>query len=108
MTELKEIIRSFLEKKGAHDFIITDLLTTNNGINKISIQLNSASVENFEIIMENLKNRGIIPEIEISEKIKKEPMEYLKFLIEIRKNDSFWKNVFEDYEIIKKENIRQS
>ena len=51
MTELKEIIRSFLEKKGAHDFIITDLLTTNNGINKISIQLNSASVENFEIIM---------------------------------------------------------
>ena len=56
MTELKEIIRSFLEKKGAHDFIITDLLTTNNGINKISIQLNSASVENFEIIslFENL------------------------------------------------------
>lgn len=105
MTELKEIIRSFLEKKGAHDFIITDLLTTNNGINKISIQLNSASVENFEIIKENLKNKGIISEIEISEKIKKDPMEYLKFLIEIRKNDSFWKNVFEDYEIIKKENI---
>ena len=105
MEELKKKIDVFLKSEGLKNFFITNVFVDDNNLVNISITLTETDIKNFQKLKKILREKRVITEFNISDEIKKDVLSYLKFLIEIRMNDSFWKNVFENYEITKKENI---
>lgn len=105
MEELKKKIDVFLKSEGLKNFFITNVFVDDNNLVNISITLTETDIKNFQKLKKILREKRVITEFNISDEIKKDVLSYLKFLIEIRMNNSFWKNVFENYEITKKENI---